>query len=86
MSKSDDLQFLRDIVKYGELAHDKVQGVTHEEYDADSTLQFAVAFLVLIVGEAASRLSDTARSELSGVPWREIIGMRNRLVAHLRRH
>jgi uncharacterized protein with HEPN domain len=57
-----------------------VQGVTHEEYDADSTLQFAVAFLVLIVGEAASRLTDTARAGLSAVPWREIIGMRNRLI------
>ncbi len=32
------------------------------------------------IGEAASRISDTFRSAHPEIPWREIIGMRNRLI------
>jgi uncharacterized protein with HEPN domain len=32
------------------------------------------------VGEAASKISPAVRESLPGVPWFEIIGMRNRLV------
>jgi uncharacterized protein with HEPN domain len=80
MPKGDDPQFLHDIVSYAELTCEKVQGVTHERFAADSTLHYAVAHLIQIVGEAASHLSDSARAEMSEVPWNEIIGMRHRLV------
>ena len=33
-----------------------------------------------MISEAASKTSDATRRELESVPWREIIGMRNRLV------
>jgi uncharacterized protein with HEPN domain len=33
-----------------------------------------------IVGEAASRVSAVTRSRIDAVPWRAIIGMRNRLI------
>lgn len=80
MSKGDDQQFLRDIVSYGELTCEKLQGVTHEQFATDSTLHYAVAHLIQIVGEAASHLSDNARADMTEVPWNEIIGMRHRLV------
>jgi uncharacterized protein with HEPN domain len=80
MSKGDDLQFLRDLVSFGELAYEKVRGVSREQFDADSTLHYAVAHLIQIVGEAASRLSGATRADIPEVPWKEIIGMRHRLV------
>ena len=36
--------------------------------------------IVEIVGEAASRLSPEDQARYPSIPWREIIGMRNRLV------
>ena len=33
-----------------------------------------------IIGEAASRLSEEFRLQHRGIPWREIIGMRNVLI------
>ena len=33
-----------------------------------------------IIGEAASRLSAETRAAHPPIPWREIVGMRNRLV------
>jgi uncharacterized protein with HEPN domain len=40
----------------------------------------ALSRAVEIVGEAANQVSESGRSELPGVPWPQIVGMRNRLV------
>jgi uncharacterized protein with HEPN domain len=42
--------------------------------------QLAVAKAVEVIGEAASKLSERFHLEHSGLPWREIVGMRHRLV------
>jgi uncharacterized protein with HEPN domain len=41
---------------------------------------FAVTRAVEIVGEAASKVSDAGRAEVTAVPWQQIVGMRNRLI------
>ncbi len=33
-----------------------------------------------MIGEAAGKVSEATRRDLASVPWREIVGMRNRLV------
>ena len=33
-----------------------------------------------VIGEAASKVSETTRRSLTTVPWHEIVGMRNRLI------
>lgn len=43
-------------------------------------LLFAVTRAIEIVGEAASKISDETRSAHGGIPWKAIVGMRNRLV------
>lgn len=40
----------------------------------------AVARELMIIGEAASRLSDEFRQEHQGIPFRDIIGMRNIII------
>jgi len=79
MSKND-AALVSDMLKYARTARSKVAPVTREEFDANDTLQFALAYLILIVGEAASRLSQAARAQLPDLPWTDIIGMRHRLV------
>jgi uncharacterized protein with HEPN domain len=79
MSKSD-LTFIGDMLQYARKARSKVAGVTRAQLDGDDTLQFALAYLILIIGEAASRLIPDARAQLPGLPWSDIIGMRHRLV------
>ncbi|HXK32716.1 MAG TPA: HepT-like ribonuclease domain-containing protein [Dehalococcoidia bacterium] len=61
-------------------ARDLVEGKTLESYLEDRTLQLALRLLIQIVGEAASRVSQARRDAIRDVPWREIIGMRHRLV------
>jgi uncharacterized protein with HEPN domain len=50
--------------------------------DLDRDRQFALALVkcVEIVGEAASRVSAEAQSEVAALPWQDIINMRHRLV------
>jgi uncharacterized protein with HEPN domain len=46
----------------------------------DRMLVLSLVKCIEIVGEAASRVSDDMKSEHSDIPWREITGMRNRLI------
>ena len=47
----------------------------------DMEIQDAVLRRIMIIGEAAKRLSEDFRQQRSSVPWREIIGMHN-IVTH----
>jgi len=58
----------------------KVQGKTRAEFDADENLRLALAHLVQTIGEAARRVSDRTRTACPEVPWRQIMGMRHRIV------
>lgn len=47
---------------------------------ANVQLQDAVIRRLLVIAEAARRVSDTSRQALPNIAWQEINGMRNRLV------
>lgn len=57
-----------------------VEGRHRSDLDDDEMLRFALVHAIQIIGEAASRVSAPARQLMPGIPWREVIGMRNRLV------
>ncbi len=46
----------------------------------NSKIQYSVIRRLLVIAEAARRVSVTTRQNLSNIYWREINGMRNRLV------
>lgn len=49
-------------------------------YDEDDPLADALVHLISVIGEAASKVSSGTCSELDGIPWPDVIGMRNRLI------
>ena len=51
-----------------------------QELEKDRVRYLAIVHLVEIVGEAAGRLTPEEQSQYPGIPWREIVGTRNRLV------
>lgn len=57
-----------------------VKGLPRSEFDLQRPLQHSVVRCIEIMGEAASRLSPELREASPGIPWQDIIGMRNRLV------
>jgi uncharacterized protein with HEPN domain len=53
-----------------------VAGRTRSDLDTDRMLLFAVVRAIEIIGEA--QISDETRSRAEDVPWRAMVGMRNR--------
>jgi uncharacterized protein with HEPN domain len=51
-----------------------------EAFFNSSMIQDAVIRNLEIIGEAASKLPADTKTDLSGVPWRRVIGMRNILI------
>ena len=47
---------------------------------ADTKTQDAVIRNFEIIGEAAKNLSETTRSKRTDIPWRQITGMRDKLI------
>lgn len=55
-------------------------GVSREDFFRNRLLQDAVVRQVEIIGEAARQVSEELQARYPQVLWREIIGMRNRIV------
>jgi uncharacterized protein with HEPN domain len=49
-------------------------------FERDELIQTWILHHLLILGEAAARVSDEFREGHPGIPWSQIIGMRNVLV------
>ena len=57
-----------------------VKGHTRQDIDTDEKLRMAVLYALIIIGEAASYISDSFKEKHSDIPWKKITGMRNRVV------
>jgi uncharacterized protein with HEPN domain len=57
-----------------------IEGRTRADLESDDMLRLALVQAIAIVGEAASKVSDEARTKLQEIPWPLIVGMRNRLI------
>lgn len=79
MEKSDSvrlkhmLEAARTCLRFGA---GKVRG----DFERDQMLSFAVIRALEIFGEAASRVSEQFQKNHPHIPWRAIVGMRNRLI------
>ena len=80
MSRDDAT--LLDLARAARLAREFVQGMDQAAFLADVKTQSAVLHQLLILGEAAKRLSPSFRDAHSQVPWPLISGMSDKLIHH----
>ncbi len=73
MYLEDMLEFSRDVMAYA-------QGLTLEVWQADQMRVDATLRKLSLIGEAATRVPDAIRSQAPDIPWRKIVGLRNRLM------
>ncbi len=76
-----DQDRLADIIDAAEAALDFAQGRDRAALDTDPLLEAGLVQKVVVIGEAAGRLSVAFRRSHGSVPWVDIIGMRN-VVTH----
>lgn len=79
MPHSDTL-FLAHMLECARKAASRARHSTFEKFADDENLHLACIHLVQMVGEAATRVSSERRARYSEIPWRQIAGMRNRIV------
>lgn len=78
--REDDRVRLRHMIEAGELAGTFLARRGRTELDSDPMLLFAVVRAIEIIGEAAAQITDETRAVTPEIPWRAIVGMRNRIV------
>ncbi len=80
MSQHDDRVRLRHMLDYGREALTLTMGKQRADLESDHVLALALTRLLEIVGEAANRVSQETQSKCPQIPWRQIVGLRHRLV------
>ncbi len=56
------------------------QKKTHDDLLKDRVLNLALTRLLEVLGEAATRVPEEFRKKYPGLPWQQVIGLRNRLI------
>lgn len=80
MRPPEDDVLLRDMLDQARKAVAAVAGRQRDDLDRDDVLAAALERFIEVLGEAAGKVSQATRDQAATIPWRGIIGMRNRLV------
>lgn len=77
---SRDEEHVLDILEAARRAPTFVAGMTDRQFLNDLKTQSAVLHQLTVLGEATRRVSDPFRSEHPDVSWKEMAGLRSRIV------
>ena len=80
MSRHETELSLRQMLDHAREAITLTKGKSYAELIDDRVLALALVRLMEIVGEAANRVPKEEQSRHPEIPWRLIIGLRNRLI------
>lgn len=72
--------YLQDILNAMLAIEEFVEGMDFDGFRKSDMVSSAVIRKFEIIGEAAKRIPDDIRAEYSQVPWKEMAGMRDRLI------
>lgn len=72
--------YLNDILYAISKLDDFIQGLTYEQFMEDEKTQFAVIRAIEVIGEATKNIPDSIKANHTSVPWRNISGMRDKLI------
>lgn len=75
-----DKALVRDILDAIEAVEGFMKGQTMEDFMASDLVQSAVMRKLEIIGEASKRISGDTRVRHPEVPWKNIAGMRDKLI------
>jgi len=78
--QKDDLIYVGHMLDVARSIAEKVTGTTRAEFDADENLRLALTHLIQTIGEAARRVSPAFQQSNPQIPWKNVIGMRHRVV------
>lgn len=77
MSKRDWKLFVMEILESIEKIEQYIFGLGYEEFVKDAKTKDAVVRNLEIIGEAANAIPKDIQKRHQGIPWAQVIGMRN---------
>jgi uncharacterized protein with HEPN domain len=72
--------YLQDILDAVAAIEQFTAGVEFEVFSKNLEKVFAVSRAIEIIGEAVKRIPNSVRSQYPDIPWRDIAGMRDKLI------
>jgi len=72
--------YIEDIISAMDKAMDFVKNISYEEFIQDDKTVFAVVRALEIIGEAAKNIPDDIRKNYPEIPWKDIAGMRDKVI------
>lgn len=82
MSQKDPAVFLGHIRESIGLIEEYTEGMSKDTFMKESKIQDAIVRRIEIIGEAAKNLSTEFTEKHSDIPWKQIIGARDKIVHH----
>ena len=80
MSRHDPLLRVRHMLDHANEAMALAHGHNRDDLDSNRLLNLALTRLLEVIGEAAAQLPDSLKEDHPAIPWREVTGLRNRLI------
>ncbi|MHB8905916.1 MAG: HepT-like ribonuclease domain-containing protein [Melioribacteraceae bacterium] len=78
--KRDYIIYLQDMLEFATKGIDFVKGYNLSKFSEDEKTQYAVIRAIEIIGEASKKIPKAFRESHHEIPWREISGMRDKLI------
>jgi len=76
----DDETCIRHILDAARKAHDFASSRKRADLEKDEMLALSLVRLLEIIGEAAGDISEEYRAKHPDIPWKKMVGLRNRLI------
>ena len=80
MKKRDATDYLKDILEAVDEVEAFIGNLTYKEFIGDRKTLNAVVRSIEIIGEAAKNIPKPLRAKHKELPWREMAGMRDKLI------
>ncbi len=78
--KKGDTAYLRHILDAISRIEEYTKGIEYEDFMENHLIQDGVIRQIEIIGEATKRLSDEIREKQPNIPWKDMAGMRDKLI------
>ncbi len=82
MNKKEDQIFIEHILDSISAIEEFSKGITKKELASNRLKKSAIVREIEIIGEAAKNISDNFKKNHKEIPWKDIIGTRDKLIHH----
>jgi len=76
----DDLAFIEHILLCIDKIQEYTKNLTAQDFNNSELIQDAVIRNIEIIGEATKKISKDLKSQYREIPWKEMSGMRDKLI------